>query len=179
MVKYVRVMDGVKSNAGGFEYKVDEVNVAKKWNPNNMDPMEMGGFNFGTEDKILRWLHRGDTLYDVIIPDDAEVVKVDDEKGVYRSNKIIVTNPRKITDELVMELYKKSNLSNKVIAQCLLTLIWRDRLEISKYIVNDRVNKDNVDEILEVFVNYAGEENLAYESTKVIYNMLKDIQNSE
>ena len=52
-------------------------------------------------------------------------------------------------------------------------------MEISKYIVNDRVNKDNVDEILEVFVNYAGEENLTYDSTKVIYNMLKDIQDSK
>lgn len=30
--------------------------------------------------------------------DDAEVIKVDDEKGVYRSNKIIVTNPRKIAE---------------------------------------------------------------------------------
>ena len=36
-----------------------------------------------------------------------------------------------------------------------------------------------VDEILEMFVNYAGEENLAYESTKVIYNMLKGIQDSK
>ena len=74
MTKYVRVMDGLKSNAGGFEYKLDEVNIAKKWNPNSQDPEEMGGFNFGTEDKILRWLHRGDTIYDVIIPEDAEVL---------------------------------------------------------------------------------------------------------
>ena len=74
MNKYVRVMDGLKFNAGGFEYKLNEVNIANKWNPNSLDPKEMGGFNFGTEDKILRWLHRGDTLYDVIIPDDTEVV---------------------------------------------------------------------------------------------------------
>ena len=90
MSKYVRVMDGLKSNAGGFEYKIDEVNVTDNWNPNSLEAEEMGGFNFGTEDKILRWLHRGDTIYDVIIPDDAEVIKVDDEKGVYRSNKIVV-----------------------------------------------------------------------------------------
>lgn len=176
MSKYVRVMDGLKSNAGGFEYKLDEVNIAEKWNPNSLEPEEMGGFNFGTEDKILRWLHRGDTIYDVIIPDDAEVVLVDKEKGIYRSNKIIVTNPRKITDEMVIELYKNSTLSNKIIAQCLLTLIWKDRLEISKYIIKDRVTKDNVDEILEEFTNYAGEKNLAYESTKEIYSILKEIQ---
>lgn len=176
MTKYVRVMDGLKSNAGGFEYKLDEINVATKWNPNSLEPEEMGGFNFGTEDKILRWLHRGDTIYDVIIPEDAEVIKVDDEKGIYRANKIIVTNPRKITDDFVMELYKKNTLSNKIIAQCLLTLIWKNRIEISKYIIKDIVNLDNVNEILEEFVNYAGDENLAYESTQEIYNILKEIQ---
>ena len=176
MSKYVRVMDGLKSNAGGFEYKSDEVNIAEKWNPNALEAEEMGGFNFGTEEKILRWLHRGDTIYDVIIPDDSEVIKVDDEKGIYRANKIIVTNPRKITDDMVIDLYKKSTLSDKIIAQCLLTLIWRDRLEISKYIIKDRVNLDNIDVILEEFTNYAGEKNLAYESTREVYNILKEIQ---
>ena len=176
MLKYVRVMDGLKSNAGGFEYKLDEINIAEKWNPNSLDPEEMGGFNFGTEDKILRWLHRGDTIYDVIIPDDAEVINVDKEKGIYRSNNVIVTNPRKITDEMVIDLYKKSTLSDKIIAQCLLTLIWKNRIEISKYIIKDRVNLDNVNEILEEFVNYAGDKNLAYESTQEIYSILKEIQ---
>ena len=176
MSKYVRVMDGLKSNAGGFEYKIDEVNIAEKWNPNSLEAEETGGFNFGTEDKILRWLHRGDTIYDVIVPDDAEVIKVDDEKGIYRSNKIIVTNPQKITDEMVIELYKKSTLSNKILAQCLLTLIWKNRLEISKYIIKDRVNLENVDEILEEFVKYAGDKNFSYESTQEIYNILKEIQ---
>ena len=176
MNKYVRVMDGLKSNAGGFEYKLDEINNAEKWNPKASTPEEMGGFNFGTEEKILRWLHRGDTIYDVIIPDGAEVIEVDYEKGIYRSNQIIVTNPRKITDEMVLELYKKSNLSNKIIAQCLQTLIWKNRLEISKYIIKDRVNLDNINEILEEFTNYAGEQNLAHESTKEIYEILKEIQ---
>ena len=92
MNKFVRVMDGLKSNAGGFEYKLDEINIANNWNPSEKEPDKVGGFNFGTEDKILRWLHRGDTIYDVIIPEDAEVILVDDEKGIYRSNKIIVTH---------------------------------------------------------------------------------------
>lgn len=91
-MKYVRVMEGLKSNAGGFNYKLDEVNIASIWNPNELEPEKMGGFNFGTEDKILRWLHRGDTIYDVIIPEDAEVILCNKEKGIYRSNKIIVTN---------------------------------------------------------------------------------------
>lgn len=97
MSKYVRVMDGLKSNAGGFEYKLDEVNIASMWDKSTLDPEKMGGFNFGTEDKILRWLHRGDTIYDVIVPEDAEVVLCNEDKGIYRANKIIVTNPRKLT----------------------------------------------------------------------------------
>ena len=113
MSKYVRVMDGTKSNAGGFEYKLDKVNIAKLWNPKTMEPDKMGEFNFGTEDKILRWLHRGDTIYDVDIPNDAEVILCDESKGIYRSNKIIVSNPKKITDDLVMDLYKKQHYQIK------------------------------------------------------------------
>ena len=100
-------MDGLKSNAGGFNYKLDEVNIAEIWDPTTLEPEQMGGFNFGTEDKILRWLHRGDTIYDVIIPEDAEVVLCDEEKGIYRANKIIVSNPRTITDEMGGTFFKK------------------------------------------------------------------------
>lgn len=89
MKKYVRVMDGIKSNTGGFEYKLDEVNIAKLWNPNTMEPDKMGGFNFGTEDKILRWLHRGDTIYDVIIPDEAEVILCDENKEFIEQIKLL------------------------------------------------------------------------------------------
>ncbi len=178
MTKYLRVMDGLKSNAGGFEYKLDEVNVASKWNPSSKEPEEMGGFNFGTEDKILRWFHRGDTIYDVIIPEDAEVILCDFERGIYRSNKMIVTNPRKITNEMVIEFYNKTTLSNKIIAQCLVSLLWKKRKEISKYIIKDRVNINNVDEILNEFENYAGIENLTSDSGKEIHEILKEIKSS-
>ena len=175
MNKYVRVMDGLKSNANGFNYKLNEVNISKKWNISALNPEEMGGFNFSTEDKILRWLHRGDTIYDVVIPKDAEVILCDKEKGIYRSNKIIITNPRTITDELVIELYKKNTLSNKVIAQCLVTLLWKERKEISKYIIKDRINLDNIEEIINEFIKYAGKDNLYTESGKEIYEILKEI----
>jgi len=36
-------------------------------NLNVLGAKEMVGFNFGTEDTILRWLIRGDTIYDVEI----------------------------------------------------------------------------------------------------------------
>ena len=181
MKKYVRVMDGTKSNAGGFEYKLNSVNIAKKWNPREFEPDKIGGFNFGCEDKILRWLHRGDTIYDIVIPEDAEVILCSEEKGIWRTNKIIVTNPRKITDEMVIELYKKTTLSNKVIAQCLQTLLWKNRIKISQYIINDRVNKENVDEFINEFENYTKKsEKFIYDElgkdSKIIYDMLKQIK---
>ena len=175
MSKYVRVMDGAKSNAGGFEYKLDEVNIAKLWNPSTMEPDKMGGFNFGTEDKILRWLHRGDTIYDVDIPNDAIVILCDESKGVYRSNKIIVSNPKKITDDLVLDLYKKTTLSNKILADCLVILIWKDRIKISKYIINDRVNKNNVDEFYTEFMNYSSKNNFESDDLKAKYRELEDM----
>lgn len=175
MSKYVRVMDGAKSNAGGFEYKLDEVNIAKLWNPSTMEPDKMGGFNFETEDKILRWLHRGDTIYDVDIPNGAIVILCDESKGVYRSNKIIVSNPKKITDDLVLDLYKKTTLSNKILADCLVTLIWKDRIKISKYIINDRVNKNNVDEFYTEFMNYSSKNNFESDELKAKYKELEDM----
>ena len=57
MSNYVRVMDGLKSNASGQEFRLNEVITAELWNPKELEPEKMGGFNFGTEDKILRWLH--------------------------------------------------------------------------------------------------------------------------
>lgn len=178
--KYVRVMDGLKSNAGEFEYKLDEVNVANMWNPNAFNPKEMGGFNFSTYDKILRWLHRGDIIYDVIIPEEAQVIVCDEAKGVYRTNKIIVSNPRKITDEMVMELYKINTLPSKVIYQCLVTLLYKKRIDISKYIINDYINKENIKDAIAEFEDYVIKEDFEYSklanSEKEIYDILKSIE---
>jgi hypothetical protein len=76
-VKYVKVMFGQTSGANAaFQYKINEVNIANNWNPKGFTPEEMGGFNFSNEENILRWLIRGDTLYDVEIPDDVEVIEI-------------------------------------------------------------------------------------------------------
>jgi hypothetical protein len=74
---------------------------------------------------------------------------------------------------MVLKLYSINTLSNKIIAQCLLTLIWKNRLEISKYIVNDRVNSNNAKEILDEFIKYAGEDNMKYDSVKEIINEIE------
>ena len=101
--KYLKVMfDDISGANDNLKYKIDEVNIANNFNPNANNPKEMGGFNFSTEDKIFRWLVRGDTLYEVIIPEDAEVINVPSKSapnGVFRTNKIILTNKIKVSNE--------------------------------------------------------------------------------
>ena len=90
MSKFVKVMYGTTSGAkSDFVYKLNEINIANNWNPKANNGKDFGGFNYCSEECILRWLHRGDTIYDVEIPDDAEVVKLQGATIVYRTNKII------------------------------------------------------------------------------------------
>ncbi len=149
MSKYLKVMFGNKGV--NFEYKIDEVNIADTWNPNTYEPKEMGGFNFSTEDKILRWLVRGDTIYDVVIPEDAEIVDCPSESaphGVFRSNKIILTNPRPMTDELAMNFYLKSDLPEKSYYKSLAGVAIRGYRNTALKMIEDKVNEDNIDLVL-------------------------------
>ena len=186
MSKYVRVMDGLKSNASGEEFKLDEVITANVWNPTKTEPEKMGGFNFSTEDKILRYIFRGDTIYDVIIPDDAEVINVDEEKGIYRANKIIVTNPKIITEDMVIDIYKKSTLPTNRYFQCIYCLLFRKYINASRYIINDIVNKENINEAIKEFEDFASRSNgnttgifdydKLFPEAKKIYKLLLDIR---
>ena len=152
MKKYVKVMFENKSGANNdLEYKIDEVNVASVWNPSASEPKEMGGFNFSTEDKILRWFVRGDTIYDVIIPDDAEVIDIESTsapQGVFRANKIIITNPRIMTDDLAMHYYKISDLPEKSYFKSLAGCAIRGYKNTCMKIIKDKVNKDNIDVVI-------------------------------
>ena len=191
MSKYVRVMDGLKSNANGQEFKIDEVITAETWNPSKQEPGEMGGFNFTTEDKILRYIFRGDTIYDVIVPEDAEMVVLDSKnapKSIYRANKIIVTNPRPITEAMVIDIYKKSTLPLTTYFQCIYCLLFRGYVNASKYIIKDIVNKNNVDAAIKEFENFAARSNgnttgifdydKLFPEAKEIYDILLDIRNN-
>lgn len=189
MSKYVRVMDGLKSNASGQEFKIDEVIISELWNPKETEPEKMGGFNFSTEDKILRFIFRGDTIYDVIIPDDAEVILVDEEKGIYRANKIIVTNPKEITEDMVIDIYKRTTLPLNRLFQCIYCLLFRKYINASKMIINDLVNKDNIDEAIYEFEKFASrtngndigifDYNKLFSEAKEIYNILLSIRNDK
>lgn len=152
MTKYLKVMFGQNSGADNeFKYKIGEVNISENWNPNASNPKDMGGFNFSVEDKILRWLVRGDTIYDVEIPKDAEVIDVPHPStphGVFRANKIIISNPRKVTDEMAMELYIKCTIPEKAYYKAIAGLAIRGYINTALKIIEDKVNKENVNEII-------------------------------
>ena len=142
--KYLKVMFGSTSGANNsFIYKINEVNVANNWNPKSTDPKEMGGFNFSVEDKILRWLVRGDTIYDVSVPNDAEIIDCPSESaphGVFRTNKIILSNPRKVTDEIACDLYLKSNLPEKSYFKSMAGCAVRGYINTAIQIFNDKIS---------------------------------------
>lgn len=150
MSKFVKVMYGTTSGAqNDFEYKLEEVNISNNWNPKAASGKEFGGFNYCDEKCILRWLHRGDTIYDVEVPEDAENIKVDGATTIYRTNKIIVRNPRKVTDDLALHYYNISKIPERAYYKALGVVAIMGYKNTAFQILRDKVNKDNIDDVLE------------------------------
>lgn len=181
--KFLKVMFGTTSGANNtLEYKIDEVNIANNWNPTAKNSKDMGGFNFSTEDKILRWLVRGDTLYDVIIPNDAEVIDCPSESaphGVFRTNKIILSNPRKMTDEIALELYKKSNLPEKPYYKSLAGLAIRGYKNTAVELIKDKINKENIKLVISEINDFIKPDTVSNpsENTNEVYNEIMEYLN--
>ncbi len=161
--KYLKVMFGNKG--ANYVYKIGKVNIANTWNPQAKKSRDFGGFNFSTEDKIIRWLHRGDTIYDVEVPDDAEVVDVVESAtphGVFRSNKIIISNPRKVTDEMALHFYKISTIPEIAYYKALGAVCLMNYHNTALAILKDKVNSENIDLVLSEwndFINLNKDEN--------------------
>lgn len=182
--KFVKVMFGTTSGANGFVYKENIVNVTDKWEPSETKPELMGGFNFSVENKILRYLVRGDTLCDVIIPDDAEVIDCPSEScphGVFRANKIIITNIRPMNDNMAMEFYKKADLPEKSFYKSLAGCAVRGYRNTALKIIEDKVNVNNIDLVISevddfIKPGYYWDKKGDEEVIKEIYDCLLKIQ---
>ena len=159
MSKYVKVM--FENKGANFEYKIGEVNVATVWNPKAENGRDFGGFNYASEECILRWLHRGDTLYDVEIPEDAENIKVEGATTIYRTNKIILKNPKPVDDKMALHFYKISSIPEKSYYKALGAVSIMNYKNTALAILKDKVNKDNIDIVLEEwndFIDHGGKE---------------------
>ena len=167
MSKYVKVMFGNKG--ANYEYKIGEVNVANNWNSTAKSGKDFGGFNYTTIDCLLRWLHRGDTIYDVEVPKDAENIKIEGATTIYRCNKIILTNPRKVTDEIALEIYKNSQIPEEAYPNALGSVAVMNYFKTAKTILKEKVNKNNIDFYLSEWNDFTSKHNRKNCNETVIY----------
>ena len=184
MSKFVKVMYGTTSGAkSDFEYKLNEVNISNNWNPKAESEKDFGGFNYCDEKCILRWLHRGDTIYDVEVPEDAENIRLDGATTIYRTNKIIVKNPRKVDDDLALHFYEISEIPEKSYYKALGAVTIMNYEKTAKAILRYKVNKDNIELVLEEwnnFIEHGGKNDrkdligLVKEIDDELNNLLKD-----
>ena len=140
-----------KDNVGhrdNQKFEIGKVMTCDTWDPNNSDWDKRGGFNFTNEECALRWMSRGDTLYEVEIPFDGEVLVVKNDKtpgGIIVANKIILKNPVPISDELLMDFYNKSKLPLPTYFECVGLLASRGYYDLALKIIKDKVNMENID----------------------------------
>lgn len=67
-MKYLKWVFGTNiANKENEEFKINEEITADRWDPTNKDWNLKGGFNFTNEKCALRWMARGDTLYETTI----------------------------------------------------------------------------------------------------------------
>ena len=176
MSKFVKVMFGTTSGAkSDFKYKIDEVNISNNWNPNAESGKDFGGFNYCSEECILRWLHRGDTIYDVEVPKDAENIKIEGATTIYRTNKIIIKNPRKVDDDLALHFYNISNIPEKSYYKALGGVAIMGYEKTARAILRDKVNESNIDEVLEEWNDFISHGNK--NDRKNVNNLVKEIEN--
>ena len=154
---YYRVIQTQKEYSDGRIFPIDEIVVSD--NPVNLeadDRTKMGGFCVSTKEYIFRWLIRGNTLCEVIIPDDYKIYKTIHKSGVYIADHIILTNPKEIDDD------------NTALKVC-----------------HDKVNVQNVDTALNEFNSFCGrrinenfiDNEVARNFIKLLYNELIKIKN--
>lgn len=181
MDKYIKVMFGNKGV--DFEYKIGEVNIATVWNPFANSGEEFGGFNYASEEYILRWLHRGDTLYDVEVPEDAENILVEGATPIYRCNKIILTNPRKIDDDMAMHFYEISKVPEYSFPKVLGAVAIMNYKNTALRIFSDKINKDTIDIYLDewndfIFHKGKGDRKNCNETVILIEKMLNEYKSA-
>jgi adenylate kinase family enzyme len=175
-MNYLKVMD--HASCDGYQFNIGTTNI---WKPQAVSSEEHGGFKFFNEENILRWIIKGDTLYDVLIPNNAEIINVKNDitpNGIYRANKIIVKNPRLITDEVVMDLYRKSNMPEKAYYKTLAVLAIKGFENTCLKLIKDHVNKENIDLVLSEYEDFSrhlngDKDNTVYDK---ILEMLKEIK---
>ena len=156
-MKYLKWVFGTNvANKENEKFKINEEITSDKWDPTNNDCNLKGGFNFTVEKCALRWMARGDTLYEVEIPNDGEIYEIENRKtpgGIFIANKIILKNPVPISSELLNRFYEISDLPLKTYFECIGLLASRKYYDLALRIIKDKVTIENIDDAIEIFNN--------------------------
>lgn len=183
--KYYRVIQTIKEYRDGKRFPIDEVVIAdKEIDLNATESVEMGGFCVSTYNYAFRWLIRGDTLCEVIIPEDSKFYKTVSDNDVYVCEKMILTNPKKIDDNFAMELYKVSTLNEISYFRAMTACAICGYMNTALKVCDERVNPQNVEIAIKEFEGFYkrreeehfGKSTLEIESVKIIYDKLKGIE---
>lgn len=120
----------------------------------------------------------------MIIPKDAEVISIKEcatPGGVFRSNKIIVTNKRKVTDDMDFEYYKKTKIPESAFPKALCAVSLMNYKNTALSILKDKVNKDNIDFYIEEWNDFMNKKdrNNSNDTVILINNELHKIKELE
>ena len=177
-IKFYRVIQTVKEYRDGKKFPLNEiVTCERKINLNAETQKDMGGFCISTYNYIFRWLIRGDTLCEVIIPETEKIYKTVSENGIYIAEKIILTNPKRIDDNFATELYFNSNLPEVSYFKAMTACAICGYINTAIKVCEDKVNKTNIDiaiKELEDFCQRRKEEK--YIETELINNSVKTLK---
>lgn len=186
-IKFYRVIQTVKEYRDGKKFPLNEiVTCERKINLNAETQKDMGGFCISTYNYIFRWLIRGDTLCEVIIPETEKIYKTVSENGIYIAEKIILTNPKRIDDNFATVLYFNSNLPEVSYFKAMTACAICGYINTAIKVCEDKVNKTNIDiaiKELEDFCQRRKEEKyieteLTKNSVQTLKNRLLEIKNT-
>lgn len=178
-IKYYRVIQAVKGYRDGRRFPLNEVVISdKKVNIDAKAREDIGGFYISTLDYIFRWIIRGDTLCEVTIPEDTKIYKTTSENGIFVADKIILSNPIKLDEELVMKLYKSSSLPEISYFKAMTACAICGYTNVALKVCEEKVNKRNVDiaiKELEEFCKRRNDEKyIDTDEAKISLQSLKD-----
>ncbi len=185
-VKYYRFIQTERKYEDGRRFPINEiVKCDKKINLKAEDMEQMGGFFISDKDFIFRWLIRGDTLCEVIIPENEKIYKTPTKYGIYLADSIILTNPQKVDDEYAMKLYLQSKLLEKEYFKTMTACAICGYMKTAFRVCHDKVNIENIEQAIEEFEGFCKRRNgenfidnkMAKENINKLYEKLKKVRN--
>ena len=186
--KYYRVIQTLKEYPDGRRFPIGKIVTSdKKINLNAQEQNDIGGFCISTYNYIFRWLIRGDTLCKVTIPDKEKIYKTTSKNGIYIAEKIILSEPKKINDDLAKELYMHSKLPKESYFKAMTACAICGYINTAIKVCEDKVNKENVDFAISEFESFCQrrkeekyiDDFFAIKFVHILYNKLKQIQDSK